>query len=137
LKEYKWELDETLNNYPPGKKIKVYYQIDKPEEGFLFARRIYSPFRFILFVSVIMCVFTYHRKSENEKHGFYVCLGLCIYWMLAGLICYGYYFYYVERPYKAGVIIRCIIYFLLGVVFLFYLFKPILFGSSKVEEQER
>lgn len=120
----KREVIKFLGDYPLGERVTVYYVPGKPEKAFLLKYRFWNSFQGLILCSILLCFFIWFLPSQNDKYAFWKKFALCVYWFVVGFICYGYYFTYAERPYSTGVIIRCVIYFLLEVVWLYNLFKP-------------
>jgi hypothetical protein len=116
---------EFVARYPPGKEVRVYYLPDKPDIAFLL--RSYVDFWYcagVVIFSIVLCFFFWLCMGNDyeDKYRFWKCLVLCVYWIIVGIFCYGYYFHHAERQYSLGVIISCGIYFFLGLFWILQLF---------------
>ena len=118
------QANRFIADHPRGKKVQAYYLPHRPEIAFLLRHVSFIYCRFISGCSVALCFLLWLRLEDDskDKYRFWKCLALCIYWFVVGFVCYGYYFQHASRPYSVGVILRCVIYFILGAFFLWQLF---------------
>ncbi len=130
-------VEAFLEDFPIGKKVTAYYLPEKPAEAFIIRKLYFWYMRKALIMSMLICGLVSLcfalQKSVLKRHRYYVLkqMGICLAWFFIGIITYGYYFSYAERPFSIGLIIRCIFYFLTGLAFTLIFLIPVVFGTKE------
>jgi len=128
--------EALLEDFPVGKKVTAYYLPEKPADAFIIRKLYFGYMRKALFMSMLTCGLVSFcfalQKSVLKRQRYYVLkqMGTCLAWFFIGIISYGYYFSYAERPFSVGLIIRCIFYFLTGLAWTLVFLKPVVFGTK-------
>ena len=125
VKWSKERAEEFVKKYPIGKKVTAYCLPTTPERAFLVKSYVSLSYcQGVVFLSIVLCFLVWIGLQDDykDRYRFWKCLALCLYWLTVGIVCYGYYFYYAERPYSIWVIIRCLVYLGLGLLWVFQTF---------------
>ena len=133
-------VEAFLEDFSVGKKVTAYYLPEKPAEAFIVRKLYFRYMRKALMMSMFICglaslCFTL-QKTVLKRHRYYLLkqMGVCLAWFFIGIISYGYYFSYAERPFSVGLVIRCIFYFLVGLAFTLVFLIPVVFGTKEEKQ---